>query len=192
MKKHLLTNSLLSMAFVSLLFSCGSRRTVQSETYAASTHTGLTADTLRSMESVVRTTTDTASATAATVTLEKDTILLSWDTVGNQAVLTSAVRIHMLSQLKASEVAVKKLDDVFTKGTNIHQVSQVESDSLSTRESLIQEDEQPPNVRNPTIFSRLSIGLLYLATVFVLTVLIKIILDLAYRIVKRFRDGGIH
>lgn len=159
MKKHPLTNCLLSLAFVSLLFSCGSRRTLQHTAVdVTSRHVEAAADTVSSVSSQYRTVTDTSSTATSSVTLERDTFLLQWDTVGNRAVLTSAVRIHMLSQLMASEATVKTLDDVFSQGTTVRHVNHVNTDSLTAIEDNMTEDVPQPTVRSPTTLNCIIIG----------------------------------
>lgn len=182
-KKHPLTNCLLSLAFVSMLFSCGSRRTLQHTVVdVTSRHIETVADTEYSVASQSRTVTDTSSTTSSSVTLERDTLLLQWDTVGNQAVLTSAVRIHMLSRLMASEVSSRSFDDILAKRITDCHIVHNESDSLSAIEDNITDDEPPTQVRSPTRLGKVITGLLYLLAIIGVALIVKILLRLAHKI----------
>lgn len=183
MKKHPLTNCLLSLAFVSMLFSCGSRRTLQHTVVdVTSRHIETVADTEYSVASQSRTVTDTSSTTSSSVTLERDTLLLQWDTVGNQAVLTSAVRIHMLSRLMASEVSSRSFDDILAERITDCHIVHNESDSLSAIEDNITDDELQPTVRSPTRTGCIITGFLYLLAIIGVALIVKILLRLAHKI----------
>ena len=181
-KKHSPTSCLLSLAIVFLLLSC-SRRTVQHTTVDVSSRREETlADTVSSMYSRSRTVTDTAGTTASSVTMERDTFLLQWDTLGSQTVLTSAVRIHMLSTLMASEVAMKTFDDIISQGVTVRRVSHAETDFLTKYEEDITEDEPPTQVCSPTRLGKVITGFLYLLAIIGVALIVKILLRLAHKI----------
>ncbi len=173
-----------------LLTGCRSRRVVTSTTAVA--HTATThavSDTLQITGAAIVTTTDTASSAVAEVTIETDSFVLTWDTLGSHVVPSSIVRNRMTTRLMDVRSTSKNIETLLSEmeEKGIKTVIATAEDSVSV---VSEETAEKPAAEKPKEISRTLQWLNYLLLVICLAAVQLLLLTLVYRIIKRaFHDG---
>lgn len=193
---NLNTRSVTSLLLVSLAFivfvSCGSGRSVKRTAASVRAEREVSVvDTQRSVQAVVVTAADTSSEAEAKVTVELDTLILNWDTIGTHVVLSSAIRSRMTSQLMERNASAKAIESMLSHGESVHIEAAVATDSIDAVEESGQQPSASGDKKAGTGGMALAF-VLFLFIVMAIAAVVSLLLTLAYRIVKRYRDGRLY